>query len=52
MTNKPIIYNAKVPAKFKEDFDFKIPIEISVCKPKSWAVNFYDRSENASNVEK
>ena len=30
--NKPIIYNAKVPAKFKEDFDFKIQIEMSVCK--------------------
>ena len=25
---------------------------MSVCKPKSWAVKFYDKSENASNIEK
>ena len=36
--NKPSIHNAKVPAKFKEDFDFKIPIEMSVYKRKTWAV--------------
>ena len=38
--NKAIIHNAKVPANFKEDFDFKLPIEMSVCKPKSYAVKF------------
>ena len=50
--SKPIIYNAKVPAKFKGDFDLKILVEMSVCKPKSWAVQFYDKSENKSNIEK
>ena len=49
--NKPIVHNAKVPAKFKEDFDFRIPIETSVCKAKGWAVKFYDKSENESNIE-
>ena len=48
--NKPIIYNAKVPAKFKEDFDFEIPI-ICICKPISLAARFYDKSENGSNLE-
>ena len=33
--NTPIIYNTKVPGKFKEDFDFKLSIEMSVCKPTS-----------------
>ena len=32
--NKPILYNARVPAKFKDDFDFRIHIEINVCQPK------------------
>ena len=54
--NTPIIHNAKVPAKFKEDFDFKIAIEMSVCKPKSYAVQFYDKYENEhgldQNIEK
>ena len=49
--NKPSVYNAKVPAKFKEDFEFKIPIEMSVCKPKSWTANVYDKSEHESNIE-
>ena len=38
--------------KFKEYFDFRIPIEMSVCKPKSWAVKFHDKSENEGNMEK
>ena len=50
--NEPIIYNAKVPAKFKEDFDSKTPIDMNACKPKSWAVKFYDKSENESNIGK
>ena len=54
--NTPIIYNTKVPGKFK-DFDFKIAIEMSVCKPKkSYAVQFYDKYENEhglyENIEK
>ena len=54
--NTPIIYNTKVPGKFKEDFDFKIAIEMSVRKPKSYAVQFYDKYENEhglyENIEK
>ena len=46
------MYNAKVPAKFKEDDDFKIPIEMNVCKPRTWAVKFYEKSENENNIEK
>ena len=49
--NKPIIYNAKVPAKFKEYFDEQIPIEMSVCRPKGWAIKFYDKSENENYIE-
>ena len=51
MTISPL-YNGKVPAKIKEDFDFKIPIDMSVWKPKSWAVKCYGKSENESNAEK
>ena len=50
--NKPIIQNAKVPARFKEDFELKVPFERNVCKPKGGAVNFYDKSENENNIEK
>ena len=25
---------------------------MSVCKPKSWAVKFYDKSENENNIQK
>ena len=25
---------------------------MSVCKPKSWAIRFYNKSENESNIEK
>ena len=48
--NKPIIYNAKVPAN--EDFNFKIPIKMGVCKPNIWAVNFHDKTENENKTEK
>ena len=37
--NKPIIHNANVPANFKEDFNFEIPTERSVCKPKVGQLN-------------
>jgi len=50
--NKPIIHNVKVPAQSKEDVGFKIQIEMSVCKPKRWAVEFYDIHENENNIEK
>jgi len=49
--NKPIVHNAKVPAKIKEDFDFKIPIDMSVCKAKGWAFTFYDKSVHEKNIE-
>jgi len=50
--NRHIIHNAKVPAEFKGDFDLKIPLDMIVCKPKSWAAKFYDKSEDESNIEK
>ena len=50
--NKPIIHNAKAPAKFNEDFDFKTLVEMSVRKPKSWAIKFYDKYEDENNIEK
>jgi len=52
LVSSPIIYNAKVPAKFKEDFGVKLPIEMNVCKPKCWTIEFYDKSENEGNTEK
>ena len=42
----------EVPAKFKDDFEFKIPIEMRVCKPKSWVVKLYDKSENGTTLRK
>jgi hypothetical protein len=49
--NKPIVHNTKVPAKFTEEFDYKIPIDMSVCKAKGWAFTFYDKSVHEKNIE-
>ena len=43
-----IDYDVRVnhPYSSYEDFDFKVPIQMSVFKAKSWAVKSYDKSEN------
>ena len=37
---------------FKKTLNLEVPIEISVCKPKSWAIKFYDQFENENNIGK
>ena len=42
----------QVLQSLKKILSFKTPIDMSVCKPTSWAVKSYDRSENEKNIEK